>query len=138
MAHVFLLLWIVLFGIVLIVRTIPRQLRRVRTAVRRAEKISWILNVTGCMIAAYGAIVTGLMMLDDFRGGPWQLSAWWPSPSRFLWGVGDRMTIALLDLLLALTASLIAIGAARYFGYLNEQDVWSKADLLAGGRTDTA
>jgi hypothetical protein len=130
MDYAFLSLWIIPFGVVLVVRTIPRQLRGLRAATARAEKTYWILNAAGCMIAAYGAMAAGLVMVDEFRGGPWQLARWWPSLARLWWDAGDRTIVALLDLLIALTAGLAAICAARYFGYVDENDVWCKVNLL--------
>jgi hypothetical protein len=132
MGYAFLSLWIVPFGIVLVVRTIPRQLRGLRFATGRAERTYWILNAAGCMIAAYGAMVAGLVMMDEFRGSPWQLANWWPSLARLWWGASDHVIVALLDLLIALVTGLAMICAARYFGYVDESDVWRKADLLAG------
>jgi hypothetical protein len=130
MDYAFLSLWIMPFGIVLLVRTIPRQWRGLRSAATRAEKAYWILNMAGCLVAAYGAMTAGLVMVDEFRGGPWRLAIWWPSLARCWWDVGDRTIIALLDLLIALTAGLVLICAARYFGYVDESDVWCKGNLL--------
>ena len=132
MDYAFLSLWIIPFGIVLVVRTIPRQLRGLRAATARAEKAYWTLNVAGCMIVAYGAMAAGLVMVDEFRGGPWRLSTWWPSLAQIWWSANDRTIVALLDLLIALTVGLAAICAARYFGYVDENDVWCKGNLLAG------
>jgi hypothetical protein len=136
MDYAFLSLWIVPFGIVLIVRTIPRQWRGVRSATTRAEKAYWLLNAAGCLVAAYGAMMAGLVMVDEVRGGPWRLATWWPSLARLWWDDGDHTIVALLDLLIALTAGLAAICAARYFGYVDENDVWRKGNLL-GGRDAT-
>jgi hypothetical protein len=133
MAYAFLSLWIVPFGLVLVLRTIPRQLRGLRAAAGRAEKTYWILNTAGCMVTAYGALVNGLVMVNDFCGGPALLSASWPSLARLVWRSDDPIIAALLDLLAALVIGFAAICAARYFGYVDENDVWRKADWLTRG-----
>jgi hypothetical protein len=77
-------------------------------------------------------MMAGMVMVDEFRGGPWRLATWWPSLARLWWDDGDHTIVALLDLLIALTAGLAAICAARYFGYVDENDVWCKGNLLGG------
>jgi len=136
MAYAFLSLLIIPFGLVLVLRTIPQQLRGLRTAAGRAEKTYWILNAAGCMVTAYGALVNGLVMVNDFFGGPARLSAFWPSLARLAWRSADPIIAALLDLLAALVIGLAAICAARYFGYVDENDVWRKADWRARGVTE--
>jgi hypothetical protein len=133
MAYAFLSLWIIPFGLVLVLRTIPRQLRGLRAAAGCAEKTYWVLNAAGCMIAAYGALASGFVMVNDFCGGPARLSSCWPSLARLVWRSADPTIAALLDLLAALVTGLAAICAARYFGYVDENDVWRKADFLASG-----
>lgn len=136
MAYMFLSVWIIPFGIVLIVRTIPLQLRGLRAAVERDEKIYWALDAAGCIFVAYGTVATGLLMVDDFCGGWLRLSTWWPSISRLWCATNDHTIVILLDLLTALGAGLAAICAARYFGYVDENDVWRKPDWRAGGRAE--
>lgn len=134
MAYALLSLWIVPFGIVLVARTIPRQLRAVRAAAGRDEKMYWMLNAVGCMFAAFGSIATGLAMIDDVRGGSWGLAAWWPSISRLWCHSGDRAILLLLDLLTSFGGALAAMCAARCFGYVDEDDVWRKSDWRMGRR----
>jgi hypothetical protein len=133
MAYAFLSLWIVPFGLVLVLRTIPRQWRGLRVASGCPEKAYWALDLAGCAIAAYGALASGFVMMNNFCGGPMRLSSHWPSLARLIWRSADPTIAALLDLLLALAAGLAAICAARYFGYVDENDVWRKADWLADG-----
>jgi len=133
MTYAFLSLWIIPFGLVLVLRTIPRQWRGLRAAAGRAEKTYWILNAAGCVVSAYGALVSGLVMVNDFCGGPPQLSARWPSLARLVWRSADPIIAALLDLLAALVIGLAAICAARCFGYVDENEVWHKADWLTRG-----
>jgi hypothetical protein len=127
MDYAFLSLWIVPLGVMLAVRVIPAQLCGLERACSGAEKAYWVLNLIGYLAVAYGTLSTGIIMLaslfGDGRQVGWVLPAWRLS--------GDPGIDVLLDLLVALTSGLSTICAARYFGYVDENDCWCRAEWLA-------
>jgi len=126
---IFLLLAVPL-GVVFIAVAILSDLKGYRDAVCSCEKAYWRWRGMAHLLFAYGVILLGLLAVDNFRDEPWNLSMWWPSLTRDLWEVKNRAVVILLDVLVVLMAALGTMGIARYFGYVDENEVWHASNRL--------
>lgn len=124
MTYTVLPLLMIPLAFVLIGATTLANLRRLRAATDRCEKNHWRLCIAAHLLFAYGGMLLTLLAVDRLLGEPWKLSEWWPLMSKSAGWLTNQAVIVMLDVLAALGVALIALGAARYFGYVDENEVW--------------
>lgn len=128
--YIMLSLLMIPLGFAFIAGMIISKLKGFLAAADLYEKIYRTLNAIAHILFAYGAFVLGLLAVDSLLGEPWKLSWWWPTISQSWYEAANRTVIILLDVLTILVASSGLMCAARYFGYLDENDRWRAPDWL--------
>jgi hypothetical protein len=111
-------------GFACIAYAILTTLKGLRAATVPYEKIYWRLNLAAHLMFAYGVVVLTAMAVDSVLGEPWELSEWWPSISQYWSTAKNQAVVVLMDVLMVLGTAFCSVCLSRYFGHVDDNDVW--------------
>jgi len=119
-------------GFLVAVGALLLRLRALRSAHGPYARSYWRCSALAHLLFAYAVLVLTLLAADGLLDHAWQLASRWPSLASRLGAAGDAQFLLLLDTAGALSGALVALAVARWFGHVDEANVWHPPRRLQG------
>ncbi|HEY4541285.1 MAG TPA: hypothetical protein VIG66_02810 [Noviherbaspirillum sp.] len=111
-------------GFLFVVAGLILRLRALGNARSKHARAYWALGALACLLCSYAVLLLTLLAADGLLGHPWEVSSRWPALARVWLESDEAALLLLLDVIATLLLALGASTAARWFGYVDEANVW--------------
>lgn len=111
-------------GFLVVVGALLMRLRALRFAPTRCARNYWRCSALAHLLFAYAVLVLTLLATDSLLDHAWQLVSRWPSLAGWLGIAGGAEFLLLIDVAGALSGALVTLAVARWFGHVDEANVW--------------